>query len=590
MKNLRYVLLSSILFVSIAAAAAGAIDTAMVFKAMRAEMDRSMRELRLGDLRTPYHIEYLLSIRRHVGAHAIMGSLEDVDTNTIAFVDVRVRVGNETFDNTNFFDVSLGFFGSTDDEEAFRRRRVPVELDERRLRRELWLATDACYKQALEIMSKKESSLKNKTRNDTTPDFALLPPESKHDTRYAGVRGNLNDIIAAIVPMSAVFRQFTDIYASRVGMEVVPVEQYLLTSEGRTVHTARVFCGIEVIATTQADNGLFLGNTYAAYGSLPTDLPSRDSLQRAMLALARSLIVQRTSPTIDAYSGPVLFEGQAAGEVLLQHFAPQVVAQRQPLSDMGFSAGENTMAFQNKIGARVMSEFLTLRSTPTRDRDNGRSLPAAYRIDDDGIAARDLVVVDKGYLKTLLSSRVPTKRVRVSNGHQRDGSAMFSVLELVNVDSKRMLDAKAMKARLLKLVKDRALPFGVIVRKALNNNLLFTGIYPMVGSDFPMPRGEGKLGLLEVVRIFPDGREEVIRGVEAAGLAPVAFKDIVATSTTTTIHNALVPSVAPAFITGGSQYLITSIVAPDLLFEDVEIRPIEGDIPKLPVLASPLAQ
>lgn len=564
------------------------IEPNVVFRAMKAEMDRSMRELRMGDLRRPYHIEYAVTIRRAVSAHALLGSLEDIDTTSVMTVDVRVRVGNEIFDNTNFFDVSLGFFGSTDDEEGFRNRRVPKGADERRLRRELWLATDACYKQALEIYSKKEATLKNKTRIDTTPDFQILPPTEQSDIRHRGVRGNIADVVNTIVPLSAIFRDYPEIYASRVGMEVVPVERFILTSEGRQVHTARVFCGIEVIAATQAENGQYIGQTYAAYGSIPSDLPNADSLRRAVTAMARMLAAQRSAPTIEAYSGPVVFEGQAAAEVVIQHFAPQLVAQRPPLSDAGFSAGESSMAFQNKIGARVLPEFLSVLSVPLREKDRGRPVVGGFRVDDEGTLARDITVVDKGYLRTLLSSRVPTKRIRESNGNMRGGAAMYSVLEVRTDDAKRALDGKALRARLLKLVKDRALPYGIIVRKALNTNLLYTGIYPMVGSDFPLPRGEGKLGLLEVVRVYPDGREEIVRGVEAAGLAPLVFKDIVATSTTTSVHNALVPSVAPPFITGGSQYHTASVITPDLLFEDIEIRPLEGDVPKLPLLSSPL--
>ena len=85
-----------------------------------------------------------------------------------------------------------------------------------------------------------------------------------------------------------------------------------------------------------------------------------------------------------------------------------------------------------------------------------------------------------------------------------------------------------------------------------------------------------------------DGREELVRGVEAAGLVPVLFKDIIAVGKSTTVHNYLAPSVSPSFITGGSQYLVSTIITPDLLFEDLEIRPIEGDMPTTPHLPSPL--
>ena len=165
---------------------------------------------------------------------------------------------------------------------------------------------------------------------------------------------------------------------------------------------------------------------------------------------------------------------------------------------------------------------------------------------------------------------------------------MFSVLDVSTKDVKKQLSPAEMKKRLLKLVKDRDLPYGIIVRTAMDQNLLFTGVIRQLGNELPVGQGEGKLGLLETYRVYPDGREELIRGVEAAGIAPALFKDILAVSKSTTVHNFLAPAVIPSFITGGSSYLISTIHTPDLLLEDVEIRPLEGDLPKPPALASPM--
>lgn len=582
------VVVAILLFTAIVPCQAQHPDTALVFRAMRAELDRSMRELRLGDLERPYHIEYLLTVRRRVGAHGVLGSVEDQDTGTSATVTVRVRVGNETFDNTNFFDVSLGFFGTSDDEEAFRNRRLPFELNERTLRRELWLATDACYKQAVELFAKKQAAIKNRTRIDTIPDFILLPPAADAETRLSTIRGSISDARVLVSDVSAIFAAYPDIQSSRVGMEIVPEETFYMSTEGRRFHKVEVFTGIEMIAVTQADDGMPLAQTYAAYGVSPSDLPPRDSLLRAARAIANILVRQKTAPIIEAYSGPVLVEGQAAGELFAQHFAPNLVAQRSPISEGGFSTNDRFSAFQNKIGARVLPEFLSVNSVPSLQRVGGAAVASQYTIDDEGVRAQDITVVDKGYLKTLLSSRLPTKRIRMSNGHQRGGAAMIATTEVTTVDPKRKLSSADLKKRMLKLVKDRALPYGIIIRKALNQNLLFTGIYPLMGSDYPIPQGEGKTGILEAVRVFADGREELIRGVEAAGLAPSLFKDIVATGKTQTVHNALLPAVAPAFITGGSQYLMCTMIIPDVLFEDLEIRPLQADFPKPPLLPSPL--
>jgi len=578
-------LIAAIGYTSVCSAA---IDEEMVYKAMQDEMQRNMQELQLGNLPRAYHMTYTLSIRKSISIHSTLGDVQSVDTGTAAYLSVAVRVGGPKFDNTNYFDVSLGFFGSSDDEEAFKTRRIPFEITYKRLRRELWLATDACYKQAVELYAKKEGSLKNRTRTDTTWDFGYLLPETLTNVSGMDYNSDVNAMKNLCSDVSAVFRNAPAIQSVRVGVEYVPEETLLLTSEGRRMHKFESFTGFEIVAVGQSADGMPVGNTYAAYGITPYDLPSRDSLIRAGVIVGDVLTQATQATTIEPYSGPVLFEGQAAGEIVAQVFAPNLVAQRQPLSDGGFSSNDRYLAFQNKIGARVLPDWLSVRAVPTHEKDNGRAVAGHYDIDDDGIKAQDVRLVENGYLKTLLSSRVPTKRISVSNGHQRGGAAMLSVIELSTQDAKRQLNPATMKKRLLKLVKDRDLPYGIVIRKALNQNLLFTGLYAVAGPDFPLPQGEGKLGLLEVWRLHADGREELVRGVEAAGLVPVLFKDIIAVGKSTTVHNYLAPSVSPSFITGGSQYLVSTIITPDLLFEDLEIRPIEGDMPTTPHLPSPL--
>jgi len=565
------------------------MDADAIFSAMDTEQQRSIRELHLGNLARPYNIEYVLQIRHAASVHSVLGTVEDIDSGTRASLTVRIRVGSPTFDNTNFFDVSLGFFGSSDDEEGFKNRTIPFELSPSNLRRELWLATDACFKQAVETYAKKEATLKNRTRSDTTWDFSFQPGQRVDDVSTPTVEPDVVAMTELTERLSAIFTTYPLIQNSRVGIEVVPEETFYINTEGRRSHKRESFCGIEVVATTQATDGMPLAQTYAAYGIVPNDLPSIDSLERAVRSVAIILSAQTSASVIEPYSGPVLFEGQAAAGIFGQFFAPNLVAQRAVLSEGGFSTNDRNRAFQNKIGARVLPEFLSVNAVPSRARDNGRILAGHYTVDDEGMNAQDVLLVEKGYLRSLLSSRVPTKRIKASNGHQRGGGAMYSTLDVTCSDAKRRLSSADLKKRLLKLVKDRDLPYGIIVRSTMDQNLLFTGVFRQLGSDLPISQGEGKIGLINSYRVYPDGHEELIRGVEGAGIAPASFKDIVAVSKRTTVHNFLAPSVIPSFISGGSAYLLSSIITPDLLFEDIEVRPLDGDMPKPPTLSNPIA-
>ncbi|MBC8124851.1 MAG: hypothetical protein H7X70_03875, partial [Candidatus Kapabacteria bacterium] len=69
------------------------LNEEMILSAMDAEQQRSIRNLKLGDLARPYHIEYFLQIRRSASVHSVLGTVEDIDSGTTATLTVRVRVG-----------------------------------------------------------------------------------------------------------------------------------------------------------------------------------------------------------------------------------------------------------------------------------------------------------------------------------------------------------------------------------------------------------------------------------------------------------------------------------------------------------------
>jgi predicted Zn-dependent protease len=256
------------------------------------------------------------------------------------------------------------------------------------------------------------------------------------------------------------------------------------------------------------------------------------------------------------------------------------------VTEGGIQDNPRYASFQNKIGGRVLPEFLSVDVKPDMKTYGSTPLIGEYTIDDEGITAQKMTIVKDGYLKGLMSSRVPTKRVRESNGHQRGGAAMLSILEVSAANDKQQTPAD-MRKRMIDLCKARELPYGVVVRTALNQNLLYTTLFQLTSGEYPFTRGESTVPLLEVYKVYPDGREELVRGCEAAGLSPQTFKDIIAVGKQKWVLNYLAPAVTSPFITGGSQFIGSTVIVPDLLFEDLEIRPVEGDFAKPPLLPHP---
>ena len=236
----------------------------------------------------------------------------------------------------------------------------------------------------------------------------------------------------------------------------------------------------------------------------------------------------------------------------------------------------------------MLPEFLSVKAEPSKEYLGNIHLLGSYKIDDDGVHAQDVELVKDGYLKTLLSSRVPTKRVRQSNGHDRGGAAMLSVIEMT-ADKAHTKTRKDLIKQMNKLCKDRELPFGIVVKKAMNQNILYTTLFRLTNGEFSTSPGSHQVPLIELYKVYPDGREELIRGCSANGFTVQSFKDLLNIGDKAWVMNYLAPAVTSPFYTGGSQYIGSTVIVPDLLFEDGEIKPMEEDFPKPPILKNPIS-
>ena len=65
-----------------------------ILKAMRDEMNRTMKELKIDNLDKPYYVEYSLSLKQSFDAKAQMGAISSSDVDRYARLNVSVRVGN----------------------------------------------------------------------------------------------------------------------------------------------------------------------------------------------------------------------------------------------------------------------------------------------------------------------------------------------------------------------------------------------------------------------------------------------------------------------------------------------------------------
>ena len=571
-------------------------------RALRDELDRSIRDLHLGQLERPYFIAYRAYDSREVGASATGGSLLSSHARRTRNVQPEVRVGSYEFDNTNFMSFGGGMalisIGSGDDEGGFDGWPGQLPLDDNYLefRRQTWLMTDFAYKHAAESYAAKRAALLNRTRRDSLPDFSRATPTQTVDTSPA-ITFDRSDAETLVRALSAL-PELARLYRSTVRVEADNSDQYLLNSEGTTSFVRRPQLLVMASASTQASDGTPIGGSFRAYARSVETLPAREQLASEIRALALRVDSLRSAPILERYAGPVLFEGRAAAELFAERFAPLLVGRRLPEGGPDFAAmmdmGGRTMTpFGERVRSRVLPASITVVDDPTLATSAGVRLFGVYKVDADGVPARRKVLIENGIVKQVLTTRVPVRGFPESSGNRRgEGAAPSNLI----VTSTNGLSDADLKSRLIGLVKDRGLEYGIIVRELgsapVNREDPSEMMREMRG------RGAGR-SIFRAYRVYPDGREELVRSARLMDLTAESFKDIVATSSTATVlHRGTLsfgnfpfsPSMEMLESLGESASAslpLTSYVVPSLLFEDISLERGAGEQPRPPLSPPP---
>ena len=531
----------------------------VLLKAMRDELQRSTESLSMEDMGKPYFLAYRVDEVEGFRVSARFGALDRRSPSRRRSLSVELRVGNPVFDNSNFLAGYSGTGGSTT---------LPLDDDYDELRRQLWLATDSAYKNAQRRLAGKRAALQNRTR-DAIPDFGRAKPVEAFDLVDAATWG-IEDAESVARMLSALFKQTPGVHESRVHAEKENRNSYYVNSEGTTFVKVTPWAQVRAWARTQAADGAVLEDS-EAFSARSEPLPDPATLRAGVLAMAQALSARRDAETLNRYSGPVLFEGQAAAELFASALASRLVAVRVPDGDgsrFERAAVAARNPFADKIGARVLPRFLDVRDDPTLADHGEHRLHGGYRFDDEGVPAGPTVLVERGRLRTLLTTRTPVEGMSASTGNRRGIAPVPSNLIVSTEDG---LSEDELRAEFVALIEERGNEFGVVVRRLRGSSVV-----------------------VHAARVYPDGREVPIRKAALSGFSVSSFKDIIAVSQASNVHTLRFPTSRTsilwqtAAVFGSPRYdAIGSIVLPDLLFEEVTLRKPLGNSPRPPVVAHP---
>jgi hypothetical protein len=536
-----------------------------ILAAMRDELARSMKQLRMRDEPPPYYIEYEIEDRMSSRITARLGAIVEDLWAPSRGLRVEVRVGDYQFDSSLFNApvrgsgvIQLAADGSTV---------APLDDDYDALRRQIWLATDAAYKRAVNVFARKKAAFQNRAATESLPDFAREKPE---ENVFSGVPLALvnREWPDRTKQLSAVFNNATDIDASDVAVGDTRGTRYYLNSEGTKAISPIEIASIRVSAEARADDGMTIRDALSIIEKNLTDMPPMPELLARTRDFANRVVATRRAPFGDEYTGPVLVEGQASAEIVAQTLVPALLARRPPENQGGGGRGgggaPQTTPFLRRIGLRVLSEPFSLSDTPSLKSFGGRPVAGSYAVDEHGLRPKDVTLVEKGRLQTLLTGRAPLKALPQSNGHWRGGAVQPGVLQM---HSSQAVPGAELRRQYLELLKTQESPFGYIVRAVANPTDMPVGGGPSVG---PI--------ILNAVKVTPGGKEELVRGIRFGAIPPATFRDLLEGSSERTLYSYRLGPTESA-----------SVIVPNLIFEELEIQRSREVMQKPPIVRSPIA-
>ncbi|MHB8411115.1 MAG: metallopeptidase TldD-related protein [Candidatus Acidiferrales bacterium] len=580
--------------------AAAQSDNDHTLEAMQDEMTRNVARLQLPGQQKPFYIQYRVLDIDIRSISASSGALISSTHNRSRFMAVGVRVGHHQLDSSNFITQNgfQGFLGSTG--------QVGIDRDYHSLRQDLWLATDQAYKQALVQYSNKKAFLNSLARPPEIPDFSKIgqpvvsvQPLMNSDWTSRNWENEARE-------SSKILRNYPDLYGTRVHYYLVYTTYYLLTSEGTKLRISHSVAGIEASLDTQAPDGMPLHNFYASYAARPSDLPKPGDVSKALAQTAGQLEALRAAPNVSDYEGPVLFDASAAGSVLAQALEPSLSGARPPLSslpafDQMLRQVGGHSEWSGRVGTRVLPLNVSLTDDPTAKNFQGQPLFGNYDIDDEGVRAQRVNIVENGMLKNLLMSRRPGPDFLESNGHAR--SALLSSPEPTSsnlfFEASNTVSPADLRKKFLDLCKSNGQQWCLEIKRMDNPALaaqtqqdfsdIISGLAEGLSSGDRLP--------LLVYRVYvSDGHEELVRGSHIKGLNLRGFRTIAGIGNDSTVFN-FMQNASPGFagtalatfgsVQGG---IPSSIVAPSLLLEDVEVRGYHGEPRRLPLVPEPSLQ
>lgn len=545
----------------VAGAQNSGVPRSPVLTAMKAELTRSLATFKTQPT-PPYFLSYEVTDDRTFSVNASFGEITLSRKDHQRKLDIDLRVGSPQLDNTHEIRGGMPDLGGFTN--RFMMVAMPLDDDPAAIRNVIWYSTDQKYKAAVEQFTKVKTNVEVQAApDDKSDDFAPEPAE-KYSEPVAPLHGEQRAWEEKLRKYTAPFAARSDIYSANAEFTADVETRWYVNSDGSEIQVSRPFYRLFIFAFAKADDGMELPRYESYFGVKPEDLPDDATVLKAVDRMMKDLTALRNAPIVDPYTGPAILSGRASAVFFHEVFGHRIEGHRQKESEEG-------QTFKKKVGEQLLPANFSVYSDPTVNQSAGVDLVGSYAFDNEGVRARRVTVVDHGIFRNFLMSRSPIEGFPHSNGHGRRQQGFAPVARQSNliVDVQNAVKDAKLKQMLIDEVKKQGKPFGLYFDE-------IEGGFTLTGRT--IPNAFNVLPIL-VYRVYPDGKEELVRGVDLIGTPLTTFSKVITGDDKVAVFNGLCGA--------ESGMVPVSASSPAILVSQIEVQKKEKSQETGPILPAP---
>lgn len=475
----------------------GWVATAQAGEGVFAEWaERATAELSIDGFR-PSRTVVAAQDRERWAVSAVLGSLFTETEDRSRPGRVEVIVGDDGLDSSRY--------GDRAGENPRRRPNFVVEDVPLALARDLWLTTDASFKDAVQRYRTKSVALAQ-VPTPYPPDWTAVPPVTSVE-QLERTTFDREALRRLAVEGSAIYRKVPGIRSGWVEIVVEQTEIEVVSSDGTRIVRPEELAVVYTWCDLLRADGVQVFEEAQHIAVRASDLPDAATLIAGIEAMAARVAARAAAPVVDYYEGPVLFEGQAAAQLFTYLLTGEL--EGTPPAPRGSSTYAQLTRSGPRIGRRLLPGGWTVVDDPTRWP---AKVPGAYTVDLEGVAAQAVTLVEDGVVRDLAMSRVPRPERPTSNGHARGtiGGDWTGRLSAWEVTPDKALSARAFDKAVGKVVRGDRLERLLVVRSMSR------------GRPGALPRP------MDAVWRYADGHEEPVPSIAFQNTDRRLLKDLLA--------------------------------------------------------------